>query len=164
MQTNTPPLRSITLFALLFVLGGCAALAPKIDPPHVSLSDLKLKDVGLFEQRFTLTLRIQNPNDFALPIKGMDYEVFLNDQKFARGVSNDAVTVPALGEALASVDVVSNAGSLWQQAQTLMNGKQTALRYRLSGGLRVVNRAVKIPFDYQGEFKLNLSEQIRSTQ
>lgn len=155
MHTSKSLLRFIPALTILFALGGCASLAPKVDPPHISLNDIKLKEVGLFEQRFTLTLRIQNPNDFALPIKGMDYEVFLNDQKFARGVSSDAVTVPALGEALTSVDVISNAGNVWQQMQTLMNGRQPALRYRLVGGLRVVNRALKVPFDYQGEFKLN---------
>lgn len=133
------------------VLGGCAALAGKTEPPQVSLAGLQIVEMGLFEQRFNLKLRIQNPNDFSLPIRGMTYDLELNEQQFARGVSNQSVTVPALGEGLVDVQVVSNLFNVLEQLRSLSGGQ---FSYRLSGGVSLAHRAARIPFEYQGQISL----------
>ena len=64
---------------------------------------------GKFEQRFRIELRVQNPNDFELEIDGLDFELDLNGTRLTRGLSDEAVTIPRLGDAIVAVsaDTVS---------------------------------------------------------
>ncbi len=149
---------SFCLLLMAVLLSACAGLYPRPDPPNVTLAGLRVVEMGLFEQRYRLRLRIQNPNAFALPIRGMDYELTLNDREFARGVSRQYVTVPAFGEEVLEVDVISNLGELIEQLQDLGAGRVYTLSYGLSGGISLANRAIKIPFDYQGEIALTPPE------
>jgi LEA14-like dessication related protein len=107
--------------------------------------------MGVLEQRYGLQLRILNPNDTALPVAGMQYSLQINDREFAYGVSRQPVSIPAYGEAVLDVDVVSNLLSVLQQLQEANTGKQDSLKYRLSGSLSLENRFGKLPFDYHGE-------------
>ncbi len=43
-------------------------------------------------------VNVENPNDRELPIKGIDYKLFLEGDSFAEGVSNKPFTVPAQGD------------------------------------------------------------------
>ena len=131
------------------LLTACALFQTRLESPRVSVADLNVTAMGFFEQRYQLRLRIQNPNEFALPIKGMDYHLQFNDKPFARGVSAQHTIVPAFGEKLIDVEVTSNLGNL--VGQWLALGRETGLRYRLSGSLALGNAFGKVPFDYQGE-------------
>jgi LEA14-like dessication related protein len=142
-----------SLLALLtaLLLAGCVTPPPALEAPNVSLSDIRLLDVSLFEQRFALKLRVQNPNPVELPVTGMNIRLDINDVELGRGVSNQAATVPAYGETLFDINLVSNVARLIDQIRALEGGKGESLRYRLSGGVSVANRLGKLPFDYQGE-------------
>jgi LEA14-like dessication related protein len=139
--------------ALLFaiVLTGCAAMTSPLEAPHVTLTDLQILDMSLFEQRYGLKIRVQNPNPVALPITGMNFQLDINDTELGNGVSNQPVTVPAYGEAVVEIKLVSNLARIMNQIRALESGKGQSLRYRLVGGISLENRLGKLPFDYQGE-------------
>jgi LEA14-like dessication related protein len=143
--------RRALLVLLAVLVSGCAGLGAYRDPPRVSLVSIQPKEMGVLEQRYGLQLRILNPNDTALPVKGMQYSLEINDREFAYGVSRQPVTIPAYGEALLDVDVVSSLLSVLQQLQEANTGKQESLKYRLSGSLSLENHPGKLPFDYRGE-------------
>lgn len=71
----------------MLLLNACATLMQQFDPPYGNLAGLELKELGLLEQRYLLKLRVQNPNSVPLPIAGMNYDLAINNKKFARGVS-----------------------------------------------------------------------------
>ena len=141
------------LIPLLFavILSGCATMQSPLEAPHVSLTDLRVLDATLFEQRFALKIRVQNPNPVALPINGMNFRLDINDVELGRGVSDQAVTVPAYGESVFEINLVSNFARIANQVRALEGGKGQSLRYRLAGGISVADRLGKLPFDYQGE-------------
>jgi len=144
--------RCRALLVLLAVLvSGCAGPGAYRETPRVSLVSIQPKEMGVLEQRYGLQLRILNPNDTDLPVTGMQYSLQINDHEFAYGVSRQPVTIPAYGEAVLDVDVVSSLLSVLQQLQEADTGKQESLRYRLSGSLSLKNRLGKLPFDYRGE-------------
>jgi len=145
-----PPRRAF-LVLLAVLLSGCAGPGAYREPPRVSLVSIQPKEMGVLEQRYGLQLRMLNPNDTALPVAGMQYSLQINDREFAYGVSRQPVSIPAYGEAVLDVDVVSNLLSVLQQLQEANTGKQDSLRYRLSGSLSLENRLGKLPFDYHGE-------------
>ena len=117
----------------LLLLGGCAALSLKA--PSVTLADIKVLEAGLFEQRFGFKLRVQNPNDKEIAISGMSFMVEINGKPFARGVSNQGVTVPRLEERILEVTAVSNLYSILSQIHELLYGNSKGFSYRIKGRL-----------------------------
>lgn len=146
--------RLLTAVLLASALAGCAWLPGRVESPAVHIADIRLLNATLFEQQYALSLRVQNPNDFDLPIEGLSYEIELNDQPFARGASAQAVTVPRFGSALLEVEGVSTIGDLLRQYRQVGKGELKGLRYRLKGKLSLQGSAARIPFDYQGEIGL----------
>ncbi len=152
------PMRVITLrctavFLATLLIGACAGIgSAPMQPPHVSLVDLRVNEVKLFEQRYGMELRVQNPNSVALPIVGMEYSVRLNDVDFGKGVSRQAVTVPAYGEALIQVDLVSSTWSLLQRIKDLQQGRlPQSLKVQIAGGVSLAQGTGPLPFSFQGE-------------
>jgi LEA14-like dessication related protein len=143
--------RCAVLALLTVLVSGCAGLGAYREPPRVSLVSIQPKEMGVLEQRYGLQLRILNPNDTALPVTGMQYSLQINDREFAYGVSRQPVSIPAYGEALLDVDVVSNLLRVLQQLQEASTGKQESLKYRISGSISLENHLGKLPFDYHGE-------------
>jgi LEA14-like dessication related protein len=143
--------RCAVLVLSTVVVSGCAGLGAYRESPRVSLVSIQPKEMGVLEQRYGLQLRILNPNDTALPVTGMQYSLQINDREFAYGVSRQPVSIPAYGEAVLDVDVVSNLLKVLQQIQEASTGKQESLKYRISGSLSLENHLGKLPFDYRGE-------------
>jgi LEA14-like dessication related protein len=127
----------------------CSVLGSRPEAPIVSLADIKFSRMGFLEQGFTLTLRLKNPNNFSLPLRGLNYVVKLNGQNFAKGVSTSRVTIAPYKEATVNVDVVSNLLGLFKPLTRLSSGE--SLKYSLSGNVGVVNKAFKLPFSQEGE-------------
>ena len=86
--------------------------------------------------RFSLTLRVQNPNDGDLAFDGIALDMQINDQPLATGVSDQQGQVPRFGETLIKVPLTISAYSMLRQAMgasTLKPGQQVS--YQLSGKL-----------------------------
>jgi LEA14-like dessication related protein len=138
------------LLALL-VLTGCAAMT--LQPPSVTLAHLEVIEAGLFEQRFAFKLRLLNPNNRELDIAGLTFEVELNGQPFAKGVSNKPVKVPRLGEALLEVTAVSGLAGILRQLNEAAQGSRRAMTYRIKGRL-LTDPYGSLPFDESGTLDL----------
>lgn len=138
----------IVALALALFVAACATVISK--PPAVTLAGVDLESIGLFEQRYVLQLRVRNPNDADIPVEGLVFDVELNGMHFASGVSNSAVTVPRLGEALLEVKATSNLAAFMRQLRELQKGGRAGLDYRIKGNLRVSGYGA-LPFDQAGE-------------
>lgn len=145
------------LWILVFFLAACSGLGGLSQKPEISLAGLDLVELGLFEQRFVMKLRIRNPNDVDLPINGMTFDVELNGQAFAKGLSDRAVTVPRMGEALLEVKATSNLGSVLRQLRELQKGGRDRVDYRLFGRISLDGFG-SIPFDRRGDLQMPLFE------
>lgn len=137
------------VLTVLVGLVSCSALTHRPEAPIVSLSDIKFSKMGLLEQNLILTLRLKNPNDYSLPLRGLNYVLKLNGHEFAEGVSASRVTIAPYGEAMIDVNVISNFFSIFKQLKGL-SGKES-LKYSLSGKIGLVNKAFKLPFSRKGE-------------
>jgi len=149
MQHMAP--RVLLWLLLAGLLSACAGINSYSEAPRVSLAGIEPKDMTLFEQRYGIRLRIMNPNDAALPIEGLSYALEINEREFAYGVSRQAVEIPAFGEALLDVEVVSNLLTVMQQLQQMSGESRDSLTYRLTGKINLTNRLGALPFDYSGE-------------
>lgn len=153
------------LFGLIAVLtlSACATLPGSLTPPEVTLADLRLIDVGLFEQRFGLSLRVVNPNNVDIPVEGLSFALELNGTSFATGVSNESVKIPRLGEAILDVQAVSSLTGLLHQLRRLSQGDQ-GIEYRIHGKLITDGLLGGVPFDKRGQIEWPLGPAGRSVQ
>jgi len=94
-------LRNVLLLAIaMCTLGGCASL-PNKDPIQVTVAGLEsLPEEGEgAEIRMLVKLRVQNPNDFDLPVEGLRCTLYINEREFAQGVGHDLVVEPLVDPA-----------------------------------------------------------------
>lgn len=153
---------SRAFYRLLFLLSACAGLCGLSQKPEVSLAGLDLVELGLFEQRFVMKLRIQNPNDVDLPINGLAFDVELNGQHFAKGLSAKPVIIPRMGESVLEVTATSNLGSVLRQLRELQKGGCNRIDYRMSGKLSL-DGVGNIPFERLGGLQMPLFDLLRKT-
>jgi LEA14-like dessication related protein len=147
--------RAAAALSALALLAACAALAPRFERPRLYLIGIEIKDATLAEQHFRVRMSVQNPNDFALPIRGVDYTLRLGDEDFGSGESVSAFTVPAHGEAEFEMLMTTNlAATLWKVLPRLRDSSQP-IDYRLVGKVRSDLAFLhSIPFDERGSFQV----------
>ena len=153
-MTSISVRRRVVMLLAALGLGACAGLPLSMKPPEVSVADLRLIDAGLLEQRFGLRLRVLNPNDADIPVDGLSFTIALNGKAFATGVSNTAVTIPRLGEAVVEVEAVSSLAGMLRQLRAF-GVSQQRIDYRIHGELHTGSLRGTIPFDRRGEVDLS---------
>ncbi len=146
--------RNLVAAILGAVLTGCATMVGLSEAPRVSLVSITPMGFQLFEQRFRVTLRVQNPNSQAITIRGLDYEIVINERPFAQGVSGKPLTVPAYGENFAEVEVVSTLQRILEQLEELSSRDKPFIDYAISGHVSVDGIPIPVPFEYRGTLAL----------
>ena len=153
-------LARIGVLGLLTLLGACQTLAG-LQAPDVNLSGIRLEQVSVFEQQWLVVLRANNPNDRELTLTGLDYELFVNGERLARGLTDDDVTVPARGDTLISTRITTSRMQTLGKLKTLQQEPGAPLDYRIKGSARVKGLPLPLSFDRRGEFHLPDSLPIR---
>jgi LEA14-like dessication related protein len=140
---------------LAMAVASCSTMPRDYEALRVHIVDMTAKDMAIFEQRFEVTLRIQNPNDAELSINGLRFDIELNEREFANGMSGQRVTVPRFGSEVVNVEVFTTLASFLRQIRELSAGSTQKVRYRLNGTAFVdAPSTFKAPFDEQGEIDL----------
>lgn len=141
------------LSACLAILAGGCALVPKFEEPHLDVVDVQLVRADLLHQELRVGMLVQNPNNRALAVRSIQYEVRVAGEVFAHGESDRNFTVPALGETRFDVGVTANAAGA--VLRLLGGGKRDVIDYEIIGKVSLANGLVRgIPFREKGEFRL----------
>jgi LEA14-like dessication related protein len=137
------------------LMSGCSLFAPKLEKPKLSVVNVELQKSDLWEQRLKVRMRVENPNDRPIPVKGLTVALDIQDQEVAHGVSGASFNVPALGEAEFDMNMTANmAGALMK---LLGSGNQLGDRidYRIKGKLSLSEGLLRsIPFEDRGTVRL----------
>lgn len=121
----------------------------------MALVDVRLHDLTLFEQRYRLTLRLNNPNNRDLPVQQIYYEVFFEGERFAEGASVAPFTLPALGESRVDVIVSTSLLRSARHAASLLQSGRESLAYEMRGYAIVdLPLAGRVPFSDSGKLEL----------
>jgi LEA14-like dessication related protein len=135
---------------LALALSACALLHPHFEQPTVRVAGVELRGGNLLQQNFVVKLNVQNPNDRALPVRALTFSLKVEGVDFASGLSEQAFSVPALGDADFDMDISANlAFALLKLADKRQQHADT-LGYELSGTARI-----DLPFTRQIEFHEN---------
>ncbi len=137
----------IAFLAVILLIPGCAGL--RLQAPAVTVADMQVIEANLLEQRFVFKLRIQNPNDRDIPVTGMSFEIAINDEPFAKGVSSKTATLPRLSETMMDVAAVSDLSGILRQIGALRRGGPKTISYRIRGRL-FTGLLVDLDFENKG--------------
>jgi LEA14-like dessication related protein len=147
-------MRAAVTVLLLCALAACSSMGPKLETPRLTLVKVAMTSGDVFSQNFLIHLNVQNPNDRALEVKGIDYKLFLQGDSFAEGVSSKPFVVPALGETEFDMTVRTNFVSSVGRLLTRLSGK-TTVEYILEGKVMLQSGMIRsIPFQESGTVDL----------
>jgi LEA14-like dessication related protein len=140
----------------LGLLAACSWFAPKFETPHLSIVGIDVLKSDLLEQRLNVRVRVQNPNARTLPVQGLSYDIELAGKDLAHGVSTNAFTVPAFGDAEFDMRVDANmVGALAVLLGRRSGANGDAVPYRISGKVALSSGFLRnVPFEEKGSIRL----------
>lgn len=149
-------MKTLRLIPIVVLLAGCSALVPQLETPKLSVVNVEVTKTELWEQRMKVRLRVQNPNERSLPVKGLTARLEVAGEEFATGVTAASFEVPALGEAEFDMDMTAHmAGALIKLLGRKGEQRGDAIDYRVTGKLSLSSGFLRsIPFEETGSFNL----------
>jgi LEA14-like dessication related protein len=123
--------RSLSFFALLLVLPACGlfGLGAPLEKPQVAVDSVRITDVGFTGASGALGLVITNPNNVAVPLTGIDWQLAVHGDRAVSGHIELHQEIPAKGSApvtasleIATADVVRVAPHLARGARDYQLG------------------------------------------
>ncbi|MBI9084548.1 MAG: LEA type 2 family protein [Desulfobacterales bacterium] len=120
-----------------FILISCSAFTRSLEKPTLDIVDFRVLEARLLEQRYSLVFRVKNPNAMDLPVTGVHYNLKLEGEDFANGVSSKPFLVPAYGESEFEIEVTTSLFRIIQQLASLMSQPPKELNYEIRGQIRV---------------------------
>ncbi|MGO9036531.1 MAG: LEA type 2 family protein [Steroidobacteraceae bacterium] len=139
--------------ALLMCMAACT---PKFERPIITVASIEMQHGNLLQQEFLVKFHIQNPNDRALPVKGLHAELSIGGDRIASGVSNRAFVVPPMGET--DFDMTINA-NMAMALLKLANQHTDSIDYEVSGAASLDLAFLSdLPFHQSGSFSLKANQ------
>ncbi|HTE41225.1 MAG TPA: LEA type 2 family protein [Steroidobacteraceae bacterium] len=119
---------------------GCAS-GPKFVAPKLTLVTASMMSADVFAQQFRVRLHVDNPNDRELPIRSIEYKLFLEGDGFAEGTSEASFVVPANGEKEFDLTMQTNFVSSIGRLLSRMSGtNRSSVQYSLTGKVIIDKR------------------------
>ncbi len=148
----------LSVFALVLSaasLSGCSTLQSQFERPTVKLANIALVEMGLLQQVYAVTLQVDNPNGFKLPVKGVRYAVRLAGQDFATGLTPGAFNIPANGSDQVQVEVRTNLLESFGHLSRMLSDGSEDLAYEMTGDIQIDLPFIDtIPFSQSGTIPL----------
>ena len=157
-------LRMPFVLACAVLLAACATMSRDLEAPKLELLGVQMLSTDMFAQRFKVRVKVVNPNDLELPVRGLEYTIIMMGDSFAEGTSTESFLLPALGEAefemLVTTNFVSSFGRLLSRVG---GGKLENIDYEIAGKVMVDKGMVrKIPFNHRGTVDFSRATKPRS--
>jgi LEA14-like dessication related protein len=134
---------------------GCSLFMPKFTTPELSIVGIEIGRSNLFTQHLDVRMRVDNPNDRELPVQGLSYQLFVEGEEVARGVSEASFTVPPLGEAEFDMQVTANLAGALLTLLSQTGARSGVVQYRIVGKVELSRGLLRsIPFEQHGSVTL----------
>jgi LEA14-like dessication related protein len=104
-----------------------------IEPLEVTLANLKITEVTVFETTLVAKLRVTNPNPEAFTIEGASFKLYLENKKVGTGTSKEAFTIDRLDSSVVDVLFHINNASALLRIKDILEDEDVS--YGISGGL-----------------------------
>jgi LEA14-like dessication related protein len=142
----------IIAIGFLFLLPSCLSLF--LEKPTFTLKEIEIKRISFQEIDFLFGIEVQNPNQFDLKLRALEYTVYLSDQEVGKGRLEKEITIVKAASTLVPVPLQTNLKSLGNPLALILGGKD--LRYKIEGAaiIKASMGSTTVPFSKSGEIKL----------
>ncbi len=146
--------RAFIAFSIIFFLSGCAELLQilkqsTMQKPTASVVDTKLTGLSFSQADLLFSVKIDNPNNVAINLAGMDYGLKINNNSLFSGTKNDPLNIGALGSSTIQIPLSLKYEDIYKTVKAL-TGKDKST-YTFEGG-------VSFDLPVLGKFRLPLSK------
>lgn len=146
--------RNLLTTAAILALAACAFA--RFEAPHLSVIKVDMVESDLLSQRFKVRLRVHNPNDRELPVRGVTVKLELAGEPFGDGVSGERFVVPAYGEAEFDMLLTTNLASAVMRVIGRKDKGEDSVEYRMSGNVDIDKVMMhSIPFSDSGKLPIH---------
>ena len=148
--------RALLLLAISMLLAACIPFSAKFEKPGISVVSIALVGGNLLQQNFGVVLRIHNPNQRALPIKGLSADLRLDGEEVASGaLDRPLVVVAANGDTDVEITIKANMALALLKLSRRSENHNDGIPYDLIGELDVDLPFFRaMPFHETGTFSL----------
>ena len=163
-MTRLKQLRSLVILAaftiIILSLNSCAIFqsiisGAGIKEPEADFVNARLSGLSFDAVDFLFDLKIKNPNKIGIKLAKLDYEFFVNESSFLKGIQDKGIEIVSMGEQTVQFPISLRFSDLYQTFQTLKS--QGLSNYRMNFGLSFdlpVLGALRIPLSKSGDFPL----------
>lgn len=139
----------ITIISVMLLVG-CATLNPNFEKPQVSVSSFKALPGSGMNPSFEIGLRVINPNNIDLNLKGISYSASIEGNQVFSGVANQLPIIPAYGEDEVKLQAQADLFSGLRLFADLLKPRKTPIGYSLKVKLDVGTFALPIYITHEG--------------
>ena len=144
-------MKKILLLLMLSIsLVGCGTGIIKafVDTPEVKR--VELKSFSAKNKQAVFEVALYNPNNFSLPISGMNGDIVLNQLTIGSLDAESDQHLAALSTQLVTLPILLNTDALVKAVKSVLNQRQA--QYTFNGGL--ITSVGKIPFSKKGDLSM----------
>jgi LEA14-like dessication related protein len=113
---------------------GCSSMG-SMEPFDVTLANLNVTEVTVFETTMVAKIRVTNPNPEAYTIDGASFKLYLEDKKVGTGTSKESFTVDRLDSYVIDVVFHINNASAILRLKDILEDEDKEISYGVRGGL-----------------------------
>ncbi len=140
----------VLLLGGLLSLSGCAVL--NIQQPQVQIDAVDFEPRSLQQGQLNALISVANPNQFSVPIKGLNYQITLNGEALAMTSTKPDIKLAAGDTQQMTIPIVFDYSKLLKGINRIF--KSQTVQFQLKGDVDF--GLVTVPFSKTGEFKLGL--------
>jgi LEA14-like dessication related protein len=137
------------------LLMNCAGFGKPLEAPRISLANIQAQESKGLETHFLVYLRVMNPNEVDLDIRGVNCDLEINGQALAYGISNAHVKVPAFGTEIIPISAYSSVLDIVKGLFGL--SQKENLSYWVKGKVHLTGDGLMpsiLPFEAQGSVSI----------
>ena len=130
---RVPGLRYAAILLMSALLGSCALFYQDLQEPRIQLISVTPEQISFSGVRLKCRLRIDNPNDVSLPVRGGQIDLEVEGLPIAHGELTDGFTIAERGTEIVDVIVDVDAASSIALAMRILSNGERELDYVLTG-------------------------------
>jgi len=152
--------RFLIFVSLIFFITGCAELLQLLQQssmkkPTASVIDAKMTGLSFSQADLLFDIKIDNPNNVAISLAGLDYGLQINKNSLFSGTKNDALNIDAKGFSTIQIPLSLKYEDIYKTVKTLTSQDKSS--YTFNGGVSFdlpVLGKFRIPLSKTGELPL----------
>jgi len=131
-----------------------AGKLPVIRVPRLANLSLRVDALGLRETRLRFLFVIENPNAFAMEVKGLRYRIALAGREFAAGEIQAGLSLPPKGSATLELPLRLSLLELGSWAYSLLTGRSADYRLEYDADYRALDGTIRQKLDREGTLEI----------